>query len=74
MEVLPKPIMLSGWNKIALCIRTRDISYLCKLYVKLGNLQEGGRETLSQRLTTNSYYVFVASKISGAEVRIGKVK
>ena len=58
MKVLPKPIMLSGWNKIALCILTRDVSYLCKLYIKLSNLKDGGREALSQRLTTNSYYVF----------------
>ena len=66
--------MLSGWNKIALCIRTGDISYLCKLCFKLGNLQDGGRETLCQHLATNSYYVFMASKMSGAEVRLGKVK
>ena len=58
MEVLAKPLMLSGWNKTLLCIRTRDVLYLCRLYVKIGLPQDGGREKLSQRLTTNSYYVF----------------
>ena len=74
MEALPKLLMLSGWNKTLLCIRTREVSYLCILYIKIFLPQDGGRETLSQSLTTNSYYVFVASKMSGAEVRLGKVK
>ena len=58
MEVLPKPLMLSGWSKTVLYMRTHDVSYLCTLYIKLGLPQDGGRETQSQRLTTNSYYVF----------------
>jgi len=47
-----------GLNKTLLCIPTHDVPYLCVLYIKLGNLQDGGRETLSQPLTTDSYYVF----------------
>jgi len=41
MKVLPKHLMLSGWKKFVLCIRTHDVSYLCMLYIKLGLLQDG---------------------------------
>ena len=35
MKVLPKRFKLSDRMTIVLCIRTRDISYLCMLYVNL---------------------------------------
>jgi len=57
MKVLPKHLMLLGWKKIVSCVQTRDVSYLFMLYIKLVLLQDGGSETRSQRLTTNSYYV-----------------
>jgi len=57
MKVLPKRLMLPCWKKIVYCIRTNDVLYLSLLYITVVLLQDGGRETLSQRLTTNSYYV-----------------
>jgi len=81
IEVFPKLLMFSGWNKIVLCIRTRDVSYLCMLYIKLGLPQDGGRETLGLRLTTNSYYVFCGfqkvwcrSEIRESDINISAIK
>ena len=57
-----------GLNKTVLYIRTRDVSYLCMLYIKLGMPQDDRRETPSQRLTTNSVYVFCGFWKSGEKV------